>query len=113
MRGDYAQHYPRQLLLSSTEFLTVETAGVRKQPGRPPLLGSSLDEHPFPGTRSASAAAAAAAAAADRAEERLANIDVGGFAYWKNIESFIHAAIAPQLSFSGTAAFTGGRVEVG
>jgi hypothetical protein len=58
-------------------------------------------------------AASAAAAAADRAEERLANIDVGGFAYWKNIESFIHAAIAPQLSFSGTAAFTGGRVEVG
>jgi hypothetical protein len=46
-------------------------------------------------------------------EERLANIDVGGFAYWKNIESFIHAAIAPQLSFSGTAAFTGGRVDVG
>jgi hypothetical protein len=25
---------------------------------------------------------------------------VGGFAYWKNIESFIHAALAPQLSFS-------------
>jgi hypothetical protein len=45
-------------------------------------------------------AASAAAAAADRAEERLGNIDVGGFAYWKNIESFIHAAIAPQLSFS-------------
>jgi hypothetical protein len=44
--------------------------------------------------------AASAAAAADRAEERLANIDVGGFAYWKNIESFIHAALAPQLSFS-------------
>jgi hypothetical protein len=57
--------------------------------------------------------AASAADAADRAEERLANIDVGGFAYWKNIESFIHAAIAPQLSFSGTAAFTGGRVDVG
>jgi hypothetical protein len=43
---------------------------------------------------------AASAAAADRAEERLANVDVGSFAYWKNIESFIHAAIAPQLSFS-------------
>jgi hypothetical protein len=30
-----------------------------------------------------------AAVAADRAEERFANIDVGGFAYWKNVESFI------------------------
>ncbi len=43
---------------------------------------------------------ASAAAAADRAEERFANIDVGGFAYWKNVESFIHAACASQLSFS-------------
>jgi hypothetical protein len=32
---------------------------------------------------------ASAAAAADRAEERFANIDLGGFAYWKNVESFI------------------------
>jgi hypothetical protein len=32
---------------------------------------------------------ASAAEAADRAEERFANIDVGGFAYWKNVESFI------------------------
>jgi hypothetical protein len=32
---------------------------------------------------------ASAAVAADRAEERFANIDVGGFAYWKNVETFI------------------------
>ena len=36
------------------------------------------------------------AVAADHAEERFANIDVGGFAYWKNVERFIrnvlHAA---------------------
>ena len=33
--------------------------------------------------------AASAAVAADRAEERFGNIDVGGFAYWKNVEAFI------------------------
>jgi hypothetical protein len=32
---------------------------------------------------------ASAAVAADRAEERFANIDVGGFAYWKNVERLI------------------------
>jgi hypothetical protein len=32
---------------------------------------------------------ASAAVAADRAEEHFANIDVGGFAYWKNVETFI------------------------
>jgi creatinine amidohydrolase/Fe(II)-dependent formamide hydrolase-like protein len=32
---------------------------------------------------------ASAAVAADRAEERFTNIDVGGFAYWKNVETFI------------------------
>lgn len=32
---------------------------------------------------------ASAAVAADRAEERFGNIDVGGFAYWKNVEAFI------------------------
>lgn len=30
-----------------------------------------------------------AAVAADRAEERFNNIDVGGYAYWKNVEAFI------------------------
>jgi hypothetical protein len=32
---------------------------------------------------------ASEAVAAERAEERFANIDVGGFAYWKNVETFI------------------------
>ena len=32
---------------------------------------------------------ASVAVAADRAEEHFANIDVGGFAYWKNVETFI------------------------
>lgn len=32
---------------------------------------------------------ASAAMAAERAEERFANIDVGGYAYWKNVETFI------------------------
>jgi hypothetical protein len=47
---------------------------------------------------------ASAAVAADRAEERFANIDVGGFAYWKNVESFIHAALdrATHPAFSST-----------
>jgi hypothetical protein len=36
---------------------------------------------------------ASAAIAADRAEERFANIDVGGFAYWKNVETFIRNAL--------------------
>ena len=36
---------------------------------------------------------ASAAVAADRAEERFANIDVGGFAYWKNVETFIRNAL--------------------
>lgn len=27
--------------------------------------------------------------AADRAEERFTNIDLGGFAYWKNVENLI------------------------
>jgi hypothetical protein len=27
--------------------------------------------------------------AADRAEERFANIDVGGFAYWKSVEKIL------------------------
>jgi hypothetical protein len=33
--------------------------------------------------------AASAAVAAERAEERFANIDVGGYAFWKNVETFI------------------------
>jgi hypothetical protein len=36
---------------------------------------------------------ASAAVAAGRAEERFANIDVGGFAYWKSVESLIHGAL--------------------
>lgn len=32
---------------------------------------------------------ASATIAAERAEERFANIDVGGYAYWKNVESSI------------------------
>ena len=31
--------------------------------------------------------------AADRAEERFANIDVGGYAYWKNVETFIRSVL--------------------
>jgi hypothetical protein len=31
--------------------------------------------------------------AAERAEERFANIDVGGFAYWKNVETFIRSVL--------------------
>ena len=34
-----------------------------------------------------------AAIAADRAEERFANIDVGGYAYWKNVETFIRSVL--------------------
>jgi hypothetical protein len=47
---------------------------------------------------------ASAAVAADRAEERFANIDVGGFAYWKNVESFIRDVLhrAALRSFSST-----------
>lgn len=30
-----------------------------------------------------------AGVAADRAEERFANIDVGGFAYWKSVEKML------------------------
>jgi hypothetical protein len=37
--------------------------------------------------------AASAAVAADRAEERFANMDVGGFAYWKSVETFIDGAL--------------------
>ena len=33
--------------------------------------------------------AASETVAGDHAEERFANIDVGGFAYWKNVETFI------------------------
>jgi hypothetical protein len=36
---------------------------------------------------------ASAAVAAERAEERFANIDVGGFAYWKNVETFIRSVL--------------------
>lgn len=40
---------------------------------------------------------ASAAVAADRAEEHFANIDVGGFAYWKNVETvireFLHRSV--------------------
>jgi hypothetical protein len=31
--------------------------------------------------------------AAERAEERFANIDVGGYAYWKHVESFIRGVL--------------------
>jgi hypothetical protein len=34
--------------------------------------------------------------AADRAEESFANIDLGGFAYWKRVESFIRSELLPQ-----------------
>lgn len=33
--------------------------------------------------------------AADRAEERLANIDMSGFAYWKRVEGFIRSSLHP------------------
>jgi len=32
---------------------------------------------------------ASEAEASERAEEHIANIDVGGFAYWKRVEGFI------------------------
>jgi hypothetical protein len=31
--------------------------------------------------------------AAERAEERFANIDVGGYAYWKRVETFIRGVL--------------------
>ena len=31
--------------------------------------------------------------AAERAEERFANIDVGGYAYWKHVETFIRGVL--------------------
>lgn len=34
-----------------------------------------------------------AAVAAEHAEERFANIDVGGYAYWKNVEAFIRSVL--------------------
>lgn len=37
---------------------------------------------------------ASLAEAADRAEERFANIDVGGFAFWKSVEHVIGRSLA-------------------
>jgi hypothetical protein len=31
--------------------------------------------------------------AAERADERFANIDVGGYAYWKHVETFIRGVL--------------------
>jgi hypothetical protein len=31
--------------------------------------------------------------AAERAEERFANIDVGGYAYWKHVETIIRGVL--------------------
>lgn len=36
---------------------------------------------------------ASAALASERAEESFANIDVGGYAYWKNVEAFIRSVL--------------------
>lgn len=40
--------------------------------------------------------AASAREAADRAEEHFANIDVGGFAFWKRVEQVIRAELHPH-----------------
>ena len=37
-----------------------------------------------------------AAEAAHRADERFANIDLGGFAYWKSVERVIHIVIGDR-----------------
>jgi hypothetical protein len=41
---------------------------------------------------------ASAVEAADRAEERFANYDVGGFAYWKRVENFIRTVLHPNAA---------------
>ena len=37
--------------------------------------------------------AGSASEAAERAEERFANIDVGGFAFWKKVENVLHTLL--------------------